>query len=160
MKKVLLTVVAGMALLVGMAAPATAATTGAQNFSFIYVGEGDTATVAANGPISGVGKSVTVSDDGEGHGVDEVTFKKGTFVLDHDDIDSSFQQTFNERTCVGRFSASGDYTLGSGTGVYAGVSGSGTYSYRGTFFGHRTADGCSDDGTYLVSVRARGTTTL
>ena len=159
MRKVLVTVVSGMALLLGMAAPA-AATTGSQTFSFIYVGDGDTATVAANGPISGIGTSVTVDDDDQGHGVDQVTFKKGSFVIDHDDIDATFAESFNEHACIGRFSASGNYTLGSGTGVYAGVSGTGTYSYRGTFFGHRTAEGCSDDGTVLITVRASGTTTL
>jgi hypothetical protein len=158
MKKILVTVVSGMALLLGVAAPATAATTGAQTFTFVYIGDGNTATVAATGPIQGTGAAVVLSDDGEGHGVDKVTFKKGTYVVDH--TDSSSNGSFNERTCVARFSGTGDYTLGSGTGAYQGVSGTGTYSYRGTFFGHQTADGCSDDGTVITLVRATGTTTL
>lgn len=158
MRKVLVTVVSGLALLLGVTAPASAATTGAQTFTLVYVGDGDTATIAAVGPIQGTGTSVTVSDDGQGHGVDKVTFKKGTFVLDH--VDGSYTDSFNEHTCVARFSGVGDYTLGSGTGAYQGVSGTGTYSYKGTFFGTRTADGCSEDGLVVITVKARGTTTL
>ena len=137
MKKVLLTAVSGMALLLGMAAPAAAATTGAQRFTFIYFGDGNTASVSANGPIKGIGGAVVVTEDGEGNGIDKVTFKQGTYLVDHQDTSST--GTFNETTCVARFSGSGDYTLSGGTGAYAGVTGSGTYSYRGTFFGTRTA---------------------
>jgi hypothetical protein len=114
--------------------------------------------VAAAGPIQGTGGSVVLTDDGEGNGIDKVTFKKGTFLVDHQDTSST--GSFNENVCIARFSGTGTYTLSDGTGAYAGVTGSGTYSYRGTFFGTRTASGCSDDGTVLTVVRATGTTTL
>jgi hypothetical protein len=158
MKKLLVTMVSGVALLVGMAAPAAAATTGAQTFTFVYIGNGDTATVAGAGPIQGSGGSVVLTDDGQGNGIDKVTFKKGTFFVDHQD--TSTTRSFNEKTCIARFSGTGTYTLSGDTGAYAGATGSGTYSYRGTFFGTRTATGCSDNGTVITVVKATGTTTL
>jgi len=158
MRKILVSMAAGAALLLGMAAPATAATTGAQTINYAVFGDGESGMVSATGPIQGTGTSVVLTDDGEGSGTDKVTFKGGSFVISH--TDSSSTQSFNERTCIGRFSGAGDYTLGSGAGAYKGVSGGGTYTYRGTFFGTRTADGCGDDGTVLFTVRARGTTTL
>jgi hypothetical protein len=157
MKKVLLTVASGMALLIGMAAPAAAATTGAQRFTIVFVGEGDQGTVVASGPVAGVGSEVQISGD-DVTGTDVATFRNGTVNILHTDTD--FDGTFNDRTCIGRFSGSGDYTFVSGTGAYAGVSGSGTYTYRGTFFGHPTATGCSEDGLVVNTVRATGTTTL
>ena len=158
MKKLLVTVVSGMALLLGMAAPAAAATTGAQTFTFIYFGDGDTATVVGSGPIQGAGGSVVLTDDGDGNGIDKVKFNRGSFLVDHQDTSSD--GSFNETTCIARFTGTGTYTLSGGTGAYVGATGSGTYSYRGTFFGTRTASGCSEDGTVLTVVRATGTTTL
>lgn len=158
MKRVLVTVVTGLALVLGVTAPAPAATTGAQTFNFVVLGDGDQGTVFATGPIEGKGTSTVLTDDGEGHGTDRLAFKHGSVVVDH--TDSSYSDSFNEQTCVARFRGAGDYTISGGRGAYKGVTGSGTYSYKGTFFGVRTPDGCSDDGFVYFTVKAIGVTTL
>ncbi|HEX7276637.1 MAG TPA: hypothetical protein VF244_04620 [Acidimicrobiales bacterium] len=157
MKRVLVTVVSGMALLLGVTAPATAATTGAQSFTIYFIDDA-AGTVVAKGPVAGTGTETEISNDGEGTGIDLAVFKNGSVKILHTETD--FSDSFNESTCVGRFRGEGDYTLISGTGAYKGVSGSGTFSYKGTFFASRTADGCSEDGTSIVIVKASGTTTL
>jgi len=157
MKRLLVTMVSGMVLLLGSAAPAGAATTGAQTFT-IYFGDGGEGTVVARGPIQGAGTETEIANDGQGTGTDIAAFRNGTVEILH--VDTGYTDSFNERACVARFSGTGNYTLVGGTGAYAGASGSGTYTYRGTFIGERTADGCSEDGSVFTTVRATGTTTL
>ncbi len=158
MKRVLVTMVSGMALLLGVAEPATAVTTGAQTFNIFYIGDDVEGTVVATGPVQGTGTETEIANDGQGTGTDIAAFKKGSVKLLH--VDSSFSDSFNEHTCVAKFKGAGDYTLVSGTGVYKGVSGSGTYTYKGTFFATRTPAGCSEEGTLFLNIKARGTTTL
>ncbi|HEX2118594.1 MAG TPA: hypothetical protein VHF91_05385, partial [Acidimicrobiales bacterium] len=46
-------------------------------------------------------------------------------------------------TCTGRFATVGQFTIASGTGAYAGVTGSGRFSERGIFNAVPTPSGCS-----------------
>jgi hypothetical protein len=53
------------------------------------------------------------------------TFPAGTFVITHSK--GTGTQSFNPKTCLLTVNLKGTYKLGSGTGAYANISGSGTY---------------------------------
>ncbi len=135
-------------VLVGHVTPAEAIT-GAQ--SLTVVGINDRQTVVATGPVAGVG-SVTPIDAES----DLLSFANGTLRLDHPQTGGDFH--LNPLTCVATATFSGTYTLGQGTGAYAGVSGAGTYSGRGVFrFGHSADGSCSEENELVRFFTARNT---
>ncbi len=151
MRRLLIGAAVSAATVLGFSSAAWAAT-GPQ--SFVIVGQNDTATVAASGPISGVGQDIENPDGQSGTFV----FPNGSITADHPS--TSDESSFNPVTCIGTDNFAGTYSLGSGTGAYAGTTGNGTYTGRSIFIGQRTAQGCSDtDGFSFFFVRATGTTT-
>jgi hypothetical protein len=72
---------------------------------------------------------------------DSVTFPKGTFVITHSK--GTGTQSFNPRTCLLKVNLKGTYTLGSGTGAYASISGSGTYQLSILAVGAKSGGTCS-----------------
>jgi len=129
LKRVAASVVAVGAVAVVWAGSASG-TTGSQRFS---ISAGNTGgSVYASGPISGSGRDVTLSQN-----LDRFVFPGGSVWVSHQA--STQHQTFDPRSCLGRFTESGNYQLVKGTGVYRGVTGSGTYSARGT------SRGCNPD---------------
>jgi hypothetical protein len=150
MRRLVVGAAVSAATVVGFSSAAWAAT-GPQ--SFVIVGQNDTATVAASGPISGVGQDITVNDN-----TDVFDFPNGDVTIDHPE--TSETDNFNDVTCVGTARFAGTYSLRNGTGAYTGATGTGTYTGRAIFVGQRTAQGCSDtDGSSFFFVRATGTTT-
>jgi hypothetical protein len=98
-------------------------TTGSQRFSVSAGNAGG--SVYASGPISGSGRDVVL-----GQNADKFVFTNGWVLVSHSA--TSQNQSFDPRTCLSRFTESGTYQLVKGTGVYRGVTGSGTYSAKGT----------------------------
>lgn len=137
-----------------VAGPAMAATSGDQTFTI--VGEDNTGTVVASGPITGVGTDVETSDT-----TDTFVFDAGSITISHIDNPGG-TQSFNPTTCIGRGTFTGNYTITSGTGAYANATGSGTYSGRFFFVGDRDETGqCAEEGGFsFFTVRVSGTTTL
>ena len=119
--------------------------TGAQRLSISATNTGG--VVWASGPISGSGNDVVL-----GPNQDRFVFAGGSVLVNHQA--SSQAQTFDPRSCLGRFGESGAYQLVSGTGAYTGVSGSGTYTARGI------SRGCTGSGTSRYFVSASGWTSL
>jgi hypothetical protein len=62
--------------------------------------------------------------------------------------------------CVAAFHAAGNSTIFDGTGGFAGIAGTGTFTSHGVFFAHRTPQGCSKQGTAIDIVQDHGTVTL
>lgn len=150
MRKFLAVVAMTGASLLALAAPAGAATA---NQQFQITGLNNKQTVVATGPISGTGKDITVNDD-----TDKLVFRHGSILINHPDGNEN--DRFDPATCTARFEFSGNYTLSNGTGIYKGVTGSGTYRGTGVFVGKKTAKGCSEArGTTVLTITARGTTT-
>jgi hypothetical protein len=150
MKKFLAAVAITGAAAFGLAAPAGAAT---GNQQFQITGLNNKQTVVASGPISGTGKDIVVNDL-----VDRFVFAHGSVYVNHPVTSQS--GSFDPTTCTNRFSFTGTYTFEKGTGVYKGVTGSGTYRGTGVFIGKKTSKGCSDtQGTNVITIFARGTTT-
>ncbi len=108
-------------------AGAASGTTGSQRFSISI--SGTTGPVYASGPISGSGTDIEFTR-GRRAGTDKFVFANGSVFVAHQA--SSQSQSFDPRSCLTQFTESGNYQLTSGAGAYRGVTGSGTYSARGT----------------------------
>jgi hypothetical protein len=85
--------------------------------------------VAANGVINDVGTLQIGGDDASGVHHDTLVLRRGT--VDLAAVATEDNLVFNPSTCTGIEIESGTATL-SGTGRYAGLSGSGTWVNRGT----------------------------
>lgn len=125
-KRVAASVVAVGAVAVVWAGTASG-TTGSQRFSISI--SGTSGPVYASGPISGSGTDIEFNR-GRRAGTDKFVFPAGNVFVSHNA--TSQNQSFDPRSCLTQFTESGTYQLTSGTGAYRGVTGSGTYSARGT----------------------------
>jgi len=143
-KRVAASVVAIGAVAVVWAGSATG-TTGSQRFSIS--GGNNGGSVWASGPISGSGRDVVM-----GQNADKFIFAGGSVTVSH--WATSQNQTVDPRSCLGRFTESGNYSIASGTGIYRGVAGSGTYTARGV------SRGCTDAAKSRYFVNASGWTKL
>ena len=72
---------------------------------------------------------------------DTVTFPNGTFKITHSK--GTGTQHFNPTTCLLQINLKGTYTLGSGTGAYANLSGSGNYQLSILAIGAKSGGKCS-----------------
>jgi hypothetical protein len=143
---------AGAAAVATVWAGTAVGASGAQRFSISATD--NTGTVYASGPVSGTGTDKAIDQN-----TDKFTFAGGKVWVSHH-ATSQTGGNIDPRTCAGRFSEKGTYTLVSGTGMYRGVSGSGTYSASGTIRQTRTAAGCTGTPTSRYFVSASGTTNL
>ena len=128
------------------ASPATASTGGTEHFLAVNTSTANNAPapLAATGPIHALGKDVTVAN-----GKDRFVFPKGAIVVIHKATKSS--QSYDPGSCTGRFDQQGTFKVVSGTGAYAHVQGSGTFTLNGIFLGcGKTPIGAS------VIIRATG----
>jgi hypothetical protein len=107
----------------GLAAASThAAVSGTEHFQMMTTsGSGSTASVIA----SGVFTAPAVDHEHQATNTATFTFANGTITLKHSNGTGS--QSFNPKTCLLTVNQHGTYKLQSGTGAYAGISGSGTY---------------------------------
>lgn len=136
------------------ASPASAASA---NQRFVITDTSSASTFTAIGPISGSGRDVTLTstddDDGSFHETTRTDFANGSIFITVDGEETGF--SYNEDTCVGRFKGKGTFEITGGTKAYAGATGSGTFTFRGSFAG------CDEEtGNYSSIVRARGNVTL
>jgi hypothetical protein len=58
---------------------------------------------------------------------------------------------------VSTFFGTGTSTIYGGTGAYAGISGTGTFSFHGAFVAAKTPQGCSQQGAVYDAVVDEGT---
>lgn len=154
MRKAAIALVGLVLFAVAGATPASAASA---NQRFVITYSNSDTTFAAIGPISGLGHemilSATEGDDGTFHETQRVDFGDGSIYIDVVGEETGF--SYNEDTCVGRFKGEGTFEVTSGTKAYAGATGSGTFTFRGSFAG------CDEEtGAYSNVVRARGHITL
>lgn len=92
---------------------------------------------------------------------DAVKFSNGTFVITHSK--GTGTQSFNPKTCLLQVNLTGTYTLGSGTGAYAHLSGSGTYQLSILAIGAKSGGTCSrtlPPTSFQQVIRASGPVTL
>jgi len=92
---------------------------------------------------------------------DTVTFPTGTFVITHSK--GTGTQSFNPKTYLLTVNMKGTYELGSGTGAYAHLSGSGTYQLSILAVGAKSGGKCSrtlPPPTFQQVIRASGPVSL
>ena len=106
-------------------------------------------TVVASGAINATGVDEVISDT-----EDLFVFPDGTLTVIHASVRG--KEHFNDKKCTGTFRETGTYVISEGTGLYEGVTGSGTYRVVGRFEG--ACDGPPTGGT--VSITARGSINL
>jgi len=149
------------ALVAGIPAAASAAPVpGPENFTIVVTGHRPQ-LFTAEGTLNATGTAVPVIRNGASGGVDEIQLPGGTFTL-------TLQNTLSPTgdggppdpvTCVSTFDGTGTSTISDGTGSFAGITGTGTYTFHGTFIGTGTPPSCSQR-TIIDIVRDQGTLTL
>ncbi len=84
------------------------------------------------------------TDDNSHANYDVAHFGGGTLRVTHYDSQSTFKPYVNPKTCYASFTLSGTFTTGHGTGRFANVHGSGTYTGSGDGFLQKTKSGACD----------------
>jgi hypothetical protein len=101
--------------------------------------------VTASGVINDTGTDIVISDT-----EDLFDFgANGTITVFHAPLHSV--DHFSEKKCTFSFTEKGTYVLGNGTGEWAGYTGSGRYTVRGS-----ATNACSDTPTGTVTINASG----
>jgi hypothetical protein len=125
---------AAVATVVGLAVPAgasplaarPAAVTGAEHFQMMNTTTSETATT---NPLLAWGLITAAGVDKEhANNTDTFTFPGGSFLVKHATKKGTAHQSFNPKTCLFQYSERGTFKVGSGTGKFKGISGSGTYA--------------------------------
>jgi len=94
-----------------------------------------TYTVIATGVFTAGGTDIA------GNTTDTVKLPGGTFKINHGGQPHVVKQHLDPRTCLGVFEATAKFTLGGGTGKYAGITGSGNATVDDLAIAARNAKG-------------------
>lgn len=133
--------IAGLFATAGAAGAAQAAPAdGSQTFQLHYNSSvsDQVSQVIGHGPIAGVGTDVETFTETGGQAV--FTFKNGSVVVDI--LSDNETMSLNLSACHAQVTLSGDWRIDHGSGAYAGVTGSGTYSGTRMIFGARINGRC------------------
>lgn len=150
---------AAIALAAGFPASASAqAAPGPESFTVIVLGNAPQLFIA-RGTIDATGTALPIINDGTSGGTDKVELPGGTFKLTLRNTSGGGGRP-HPPACIATFHAAGNSTIFGGTGRFAGIAGSGTFTSHGVFFATRTAHGCSQQGTDIDLVHDHGTVTL
>jgi hypothetical protein len=123
-------------------APASAASahsagqSAGQEYFLITIADGHQ-SVVAHGAFTDAGKDVDHDQS------DTLRFSQGALVIHHPDSKSHLSYTLNKKTCFVSFKITGKYTLGAGTGRYAGLTGRGIYVVREQAIAPRKNGACN-----------------
>jgi hypothetical protein len=135
-------ITAGMISVSGVMAAAAAqpagraAVSGTEHFQLVSASAtSNTALVIASGAFT------AHAVDHMGNKVDTFKFRNGSFKVAHSP--GKGPQSFNPKTCLLTVSRHGTYTIGHGTGKYAGISGHGKYQLSILAIGARSGGKCS-----------------
>lgn len=133
----------------GTATAATASTTGTSatarattsphHVTIAIGGNTQHPTVIVNGALHGSGK-----DDPNHSDFDVLHLNGGTLRVTHPNKDATYVPTVDRQTCYASFQEHGMFTLGHGTGKYAGITGSGKYHASGYTIAKRKKSGKCD----------------
>jgi hypothetical protein len=137
-RRSLVAIVVGLSCLLGFATAATGSpTTGVEHFRLVNTSFNGPGSIIARGVFNAGG-----TDYPGGHSTDLATFSNGAFAIHHPGGTSKGE--VNSKTCVLKLNGAGTYSINHGYGVYSGLTGSGSYTFRaiGTF--PRNANGTCD----------------
>jgi hypothetical protein len=122
-------------------------------------------TSLAGGPVffRGLVNDVGVDNESADGTTSTLVLGGGTIVAAHASTEDGGNFVPDPVSCLARFTDAGTFNVTSGTGAYAGISGEGTYTARGTLFFPRTSDGCNFEADPIavnIIVRPVGTLRL
>lgn len=150
MRKALTAVTATVVLSLSAGAGAASAQTAPnQRVKITFVG-GYTGVAVATGVINAVGvaqEESTLNPDGSFFGTLTFRFPLGTVVAPFTGQVTSV--IVDPRTCIGRFTSVGTFTISSATGIYSGTTGHGSFTEAGTFNSLPLAAGGCDPEPFL-----------
>jgi hypothetical protein len=138
------------------AASARTAASGTEHFQLMTTSAtSKTSSIIATGVFTAGGTDTRTTNS-----TDTVTFPTGTFVITHSK--GTGTQSFNPKTCLLTVNMKGTYKLGSGTGAYAHLRGSGTYQLSILAVGTKSGGKCSrtPPATWQQVIRASGPVSL
>ncbi len=121
-----------------MAAPAGhggPAVTGTEHFQLVSAN-----ATASTGRVIAYGVFTGPAVDHMGNNTDTFVFKNGSFKVHHTNGKGG-KHSFNPRTCLMQIIQPGTYTIGGGTGKYAGISGHGKFRFTLLVIGAKNAQG-------------------
>lgn len=151
------TIASGVMTATAASASPRAAASGTEHFQLMSTATtGNKSSIIGTGVFTAGGTATRTSNT-----TATVTFSDGTFVITHSK--GTGTQSFNPKTCLLKINLKGTYTLGSGTGAYASLSGSGTYQLSVLGVGAKSGGTCSKTLPPLASqqiIKASGTVTL
>ncbi len=129
------------------ASPASQAASGTEHFYLMTTQPSASKyTVIASGVFTGGGT------DSSGNTVDKVKLPGGTFKISHSGQIHIVVQKVNSKTCLAQFKGTASFTIGSGTGAYKGISGSGKATVAALEIAKRNAKGqCNPNATPVVN---------
>lgn len=119
-----------------LAASATTRASGTEHFQLA-----NTSATATTAPLVAYGVFTESGVDHLGSKVDTFVFADGTFKVAHSPGKGT--HTFNPKTCLFVLNVRGTYTVGHGTGAYAGISGHGAYHTTILEIGARSGGKCT-----------------
>jgi hypothetical protein len=152
--------VAAMLSSAGLAAASTRASApaahGTEHFQIM-----STSATASTNSIIATGLFTAGGVNHPGNTTDTAVFPGGTFKIAHSPGKGT--QSFNPETCLLTLNLHGTYTVGHGTGQYAGISGHGTYQLSILAIGARSGGKCSQSKppvTFQQIIKASGPVAL
>jgi hypothetical protein len=149
LRHVLVPLVVAAVGVVGLQGTASSAPLVKQNFTLTSDNPNEPGgTVVASGAINAVGEDVVISDT-----EDHFVFPDGTLTIIHAPVRD--KEHFNDKNCKSSFKETGTYIISAGTGLYEGVTGSGTYRVAGRF-----QSDCVSEPTGSFTITARGSINL
>jgi hypothetical protein len=119
------------------AASASPAVSAAEHFQIVKISAtAPTSSVIATGAFTAGG---TIAGGNGNNGTSTVRLAGGTFKITHHTVHA--KGSVNPKTCLFKVIGNGTYKLGSGTGKYAGIAGSGKFTLRILAIDARDASG-------------------
>lgn len=151
------------AIVVGLGSPAVADPAATQSFRVVYggsladaiAGGPEGRKVVTNGVVNSVGYDTVLSEGpgptpGSFVATSQFTFPDGSYTVSASILVES-TRFFGPGDCHVTVHISGTYDLVNGSGVFTGMTGTGTFSGHNTVFATPTPGGCSIEGARLVS---------
>ncbi len=111
------------------------ALSGTEHFQLV-----STSTTSNRGMVIAYGAFTARAVDVQGNKADTFKFANGSFKVTHSP--GKGPQTFNPKTCLGLVNQHGTYTIGHGTGAYAGITGRGKYQLSIVLIGAKSGGRC------------------
>ncbi len=112
------------------------ALSGTEHFQLV-----STSTTSNRGMVIAYGAFTARAVDVQGNKADTFKFANGSFKVTHSP--GKGPATFNPKTCLGLVNQHGTYTIGHGTGAYAGITGRGKYQLSIVLIGAKSGGRCA-----------------